>query len=138
MAFINELISEEDKVKIDWSQFKASPYFNIFESNYWTVDHARNIFLVRLSARGRENEHSEVYAMYLAGKIIRFEADMISGKGNPHTGVEVSWKLFNVVYIPSLIKIEDKSVLDLIEAAMTSYGHNYRLSPVRSVCITFS
>jgi hypothetical protein len=53
MAFINELISDEDKKKIDWTKFKAWPFTPSITPWKWTIDRERDVFLYHSEGVGQ-------------------------------------------------------------------------------------
>jgi hypothetical protein len=89
MAFVNELISDADKQRIDWTNFKAWSYSDPHRPWKWTIDRECDVFLVMLAGRGREGEHPQIYALSWHGVVICFEAES-GGEGTFATGVEMS------------------------------------------------
>jgi hypothetical protein len=133
MAFVNELINEEDKQKIDWTKFKAWTYSKPHRPWKWTIDRERDVFLVGLIGRGRENDHPEVYALSWKGNVIRFEAES-EGKGYFASGVDMFWKIFNI-YIPPYLEGQRQEILSTIKEAIDAYGATYKREQVKSVHI---
>ncbi|MCB5187248.1 hypothetical protein LG200_04410 [Methylobacillus caricis] len=136
MAFVNELINEEDKKRIDWSKFKAWAFSQPHKPMRWTIDRDRNFFFVFLDGPGREHERPEIYVLYFEGNIIRVEAE-VSSKGNPLTGSDVLWNIFNV-NIPVHIEKKRDEILTVLQEAIYAHGALYRINPVNSVHIEFS
>jgi len=133
MAFVNELISEEDKQKIDWSKFKAWPSSKPHRPWKWTIDRERDVFLIGLVGRGREDDHPEVYALSWKGDVIRFEAES-GGKGMFTTGVDMFWKIFNI-YIPSHLERQRQEIIETLKEAIDAHGATYKREQVKSVYI---
>jgi hypothetical protein len=135
MAFVNELISEEDKQKIDWTKFKAWPFSDSHRPWKWTVDRERDVFLVMLCGRGREGEHPEVYALSWKGHFIRFEAES-GGKGMFSTGVDMFWKIIKID-IPEKLKHRREEILEILKEAIDAHGSVYEREQIKSVHIEF-
>jgi len=133
MAFVNELISEEDKQKIDWTKFKAYPYSNPHSPWKWTVDKDRDVFLVMLCGQGREEEHPEVYALSWKGVIIRFEAER-DCKGMFVSGVDMFWHIFNIE-VPLHFEDQRQEILGVLKEAIDAHGSVYKREQVKSVHI---
>lgn len=133
MAFVNELISDEDKKRIDWSKFKAWPHSDSHQPWKWTIDKQLNVFLVMLGGRGREEEHPETYALSWKGDVIRFEAER-DGKDTFGTGVDMSWKIFHIA-IPPNLEEQRQEILGVLREAIDAHGSIYKREQVKSVRI---
>lgn len=133
MAFVNELISEEDKQKIDWTQFKAWPFSQPYRPWKWTIDRMQDVFLVALEGRGPEGERPETYALYWHGDVIRLEAER-NGKGMFANGVDMFWRLFNI-NIPQHLKQQRQEILTALREAIDAHGSIYEREQVKSVHI---
>ena len=133
MAFVNELINEEDKKKIDWAKFKAWS-FSIGETPVrWTIDHDKNIFLVFLGGPGRERERPEVYALCIQAEVVRIEAEIVT-KGSSSNGSDVLWRILKIE-IPLALNEKRSEILLIIEAAIHAHGYLFRINPINSVRI---
>jgi hypothetical protein len=133
MPFINELIPEEDKAKIDWTKFKAWPFSKPLDPSKWTIDHESNVFLVRLAGRGPYGERPVTYALCWKGEVIRFEAEE-TGKGEFKTGVDMFWRIYNVG-IPSYLREKQEKILSALKEAIDAHGSIYDREHVKSVHI---
>jgi hypothetical protein len=133
MAFVNELINNEDKQRIDWGKFRAWSFSDPHLPWKWTIDKGRDVFLVMLGGRGREGEHPETYALSWKGEVIRFEAER-DGKGMLTTGVAMSWRIFNIS-IPQHLDRQRDEILIVLREAIASHGSVYDRERVASVHI---
>ena len=68
MAFVNELISEEDKQKIDWSKFIAWPFSKPHRPWKWTIDRERDVFLYLWNNRGTMTQIQDLMYSHYIGK----------------------------------------------------------------------
>jgi hypothetical protein len=133
MTFINELIPEEDKQKIDWTQFKAWQFSKPHRPWKWTIDRDRDIFLVGLEGRGPDGERPETYALSWKGVVIRFEAERHSDS-MATTNFDLFWKIFNI-YIPPHLEGQYLEILDTLKEAIDAHGSTYKRDQVKSVHI---
>ncbi|HSD40080.1 MAG TPA: hypothetical protein VLC92_21450 [Rhodocyclaceae bacterium] len=135
MAFVNELIGEEDKKKIDWTEFKWWERSDPHRPWKWTIDRERDVFLVGLVNRGRDGDHPEIYALSWKGGVIRFSAES-GGQGMFTTGVDMFWKVFDIE-IPSHLEIQRQEILSVLVEAIDAHGSVYDRSHVKSVHVDF-
>lgn len=135
MEFVNEIISEEEKRRIDWTQFKWWPSSDPHRPWKWTIDRDRDAFLVMLVGRGRDGDHPEIYAFYWKGDVIRFEAES-DGKGMFATGVDMFWKVSNIE-IPLHLQKQQEEILIALRAAIDAHGSIYDRENVKSVHVEF-
>ena len=86
MTFISEEIPEPEKARIDWKKFAEW----ITCRAYWTIDRARNAFLVELSA-GPPDGEPPIYGVSWDGDILRVYArPRLESAGN---GDAVHWAI---------------------------------------------
>jgi len=79
MPFVNEKISHKDWIKYNLDALHKSIYFS---TEQWTVDHERNIFLVK-KGEGHElgvDTHISVWLFYWRGEACRFTKEIIDYK----------------------------------------------------------
>ncbi len=61
MAFVNELVSPEDKAKYDWAKMPKPgpvPEVGMSPPSFWTIDRERNIFFI-CTWHGREEDSDQ-------------------------------------------------------------------------------
>lgn len=137
MAFVNELISEEDKQKIDWSKFKTWSYSKPHRPWKWTIDRERNTFFIPLDQPGYDdtNTRPEIFALYWKNEIIRVEA-RVSG-----TGVEKSWDTLtwtvDRIIVPENLQSEQDEIIHILKEALSVYGWLFGIEPVKAVYVEF-
>jgi hypothetical protein len=138
MAFVNEIIPEADKQRIDWSKFKAYSYSKPHNPWKWTIDRQRNIFLIVLSQVGFDDTGTrpDVYAFFWKEIVIRFEA-ITDGNGRFDTGVDMYWTISNIE-IPFEFESGREEIINTLREAIDSYGATYKRDVVKSVHIVFS
>jgi hypothetical protein len=135
MAFINELISDVDKARIDWSKFKAYSYSDSHRPWKWTIDRERDVFLVGLALDGYDDTGTrpDIYILYWKGDIIRVEARSNS-KGGFETGVDMHWKI-SKIDIPSHLEHLRQEIVMVLREAIDAHGLTYKREPVKFVRI---
>jgi hypothetical protein len=121
MTFVNELISEEDKAKYDWSKFKAWDFSWPLRPWKWTIDREKDVFFVGLEGQGRESERPEVE---------------ITGHLNGKFWDEIYWKILRMSIPVEIEMNRDEIILDLREA-IDAYGRFHDRSDIKSVKINF-
>jgi hypothetical protein len=133
MSFVNELISEKDKKKIDWSKFKAWPFSQPHHPWKWTIDRVRDVFLVALEGRGPDGDRPETYAFSWKNEVIRFEASINSGN-EIASDFDLFWCIYKIKIPPHLASKHDEILNDLKEA-IDAYGMTYKREHIKSVHI---
>lgn len=136
MAFINELIPEADKARIDWSKYKDLTLGKNFEPSRWTVDKEREIYLLRLIRRGPAGAWPEMFVLNWGNTLIVFEVDGES-KGDFTSGIDMFWKVLRF-HIPDVLQVERDKIIKTFEEAMEQFGCNYNCDKVRSVRFEFA
>ncbi len=133
MTFVNEIIPEDDKIKIDWGHFRWSQWSEPHRPWKWTIDRGRDVFLVMLVGQGREGDHPEVYALSWKGDVIRFKAER-DAKGMFETGVDMFWKVFDIE-MPIHLEAIRAEIYSVLREAIDAHGSIYKREHVKSVSI---
>jgi hypothetical protein len=121
MAFVNELVPEEQKSKFDPKVFFNPTQFNgPIEMFRWTIDRERDVFLIRLGGGGREPEIPKLFALSWKGNVVKFDA-LIHSKGTKEVGLTVDWNVSNV-HIPPQLEMEREEVLKLLKEGLDAMG----------------
>jgi hypothetical protein len=136
MPFINELIPEADKARIDWSKFKAWSFSKPLHPWKWTIDRERDIFFVELEGQGPDSERPETYAMSWHSHVIRVEAE-VSGSGGEKFWAHIEWNILKIE-IPEEIQLARNEILLDLEHAIDAHGRLFDRSHIQSVRINFS
>jgi hypothetical protein len=141
MAFVNELVPEEQKDKFDITVF-YHPKRSIDKriSFYrWVVDRERDIFLIRLGGGGQWEggdmpKPREYFALSYKGEAIKFEA-LYSSEGNSKDGNLVGCYAVYNMQLPPALKWRSGKIMALIEEALDAMGdytgHRENLSAVK-------
>ena len=137
MAFVNELVSEEDKQKIDWTKFIAWTFSEPHRPWKWTVDHEHDVFLIPLEQPGYNdtNTRPNVFALYWKKEIIRVEASVI-GSGEERFWDTLIWKVSNID-IPDHLKIDRNDSLNTLKEAICAHGRLFDIEHVKTVHVEF-
>jgi hypothetical protein len=132
MGFVNELISEEDKSRLNPELYKSRLGGYSIRLWKWTIDREQEAFLLRTDG-GRE-DIPEFYILTWREKLVKFAAYR-EGAGNNSVGVELKWRVFQID-IPLEIRNQREDVLRLIREALRGYGWGYDTNAIKSVDIT--
>ena len=137
MAFVNELISEEDKQKIDWSKFIAWPFSKPHRPWKWTIDRERDVFFIPLEQPGYDdtNTSPDVFALYWKKEIIKVEAS-VTGSGEGKFWNTLIWKVSNID-VPDHLKIEQNDILNTLKEAFCAHGRLFDNAHVKTVYVEF-
>jgi hypothetical protein len=136
MAFINELISDEDKKKIDWTKFKAWPFTPSITPWKWTIDRERDVFFIPLGGRGPDGERPDVYGLWWKGILLRIEARLI-GTGSGKFWDSLYWDITKID-IPDDLCSQRKEILDTLREALCAHGSLFSTEHVKSVTVEFA
>lgn len=136
MAFVNEEISEEDKLKLNPANtFEAKLAGHLVRLSKWTVDHDRQSFLIFLRGARPDEGMPELYAFGWKGTVIVFSA-YVSEPGNFKEGIDLSWDVFRVE-IPSEFESQRSEILRAIQEALDAHGRYCNRQGVKSVAVNF-
>lgn len=138
MAFVNELIPEEQKDKFPFP-VKTRPDGSKPTLYKWTIDRERDVYLVVVNAGGGGYDGTpvrEYYVLWWKGEVISFGADQ-SLNGTKETGVVLTWKV-NRLNIPPALHERKDEVKQLIREALDVQGLLYNRSRVSAVNVQFN
>jgi len=136
MAFVNEILTEQDKA---W--FASFNFQSVFTCDpvpiprKWTIDHDRDAVLIDMEGQGTEGRDVPPTFMVLiwAGQVIRIQA-YNRGEGSFERGTEEWWRL-TYIGIPKVLEAQATTVLQLIHEALDAQGTNYRRDIVKAMHI---
>lgn len=137
MAFVNELIPEEQKDKFPFPVF-TRPDGSKPTLWKWTIDRERNAYLVvtNVLGGGYEGTHQdEYYVLNWEGELISFAAEQHLAI-NTQEGDVLTWKIHRLDVPPSLEERRDQ-VLQLIWESLDVQGLLYNRSRVSAVNVQF-
>jgi hypothetical protein len=129
MAFIYEKISEEDKARVDWSQFKIWPGLGQImhlPPTFWAVDRQRSAFLFHMIGWGRDGEHPPVDGLVWKGAFVRMEV-ILDAKVNDFGEVEVLYDVLTMD-LPGEIEHERPQIMEAIREAADPFTRAGRTS----------
>jgi hypothetical protein len=120
MAFVNEKISDEDKLKISpvasfeniSALAKWIPEYS--EPTRWTVDRERDAYVIFLTGGGREQ--LPYYMLGIDGMAVIFNVEE-KGKGDVIVGLEWHWNVYDL-RIPGTLKSRRKEIKQLIREGL--------------------
>ena len=127
MAFVSELVPEEQKTKFDQKVFH-SPWTptQALEPYKWVIDRERDVFVIRLGGDPPwEGGNAPKPKLYLAlswkGEVIKFEA-VYEESGRVRDGNAVgNWDVVGV-HIPKAFVEHRSMVLELIQEGLDAMG----------------
>ncbi len=120
MGFVNEIISDQDKSLYDFGAIKRPRlYAEPIRPHSWTIDRARNIFLV--STRGGDQDHpyEQYFALWWQGDVIPVQLEH-RDTGHIKTHVTTSWSLQSLD-IPAHIGRTREEILATLKEALSEY-----------------
>jgi hypothetical protein len=125
MAFVNELIPEEQKDKFPFPVYIG--YGGSKPTLYkWTIDRQRNAYLVLVNGEGGGYEGTPVtkhFVLNWDGNLISLSADPL-GTSKVTSGVVMSWRIRHLV-IPPALQSKKEEVIALIREAFSAMGDIY-------------
>lgn len=131
MGFVNEYVSEEDikKYKLDEAFLKRNPaykYGGIPSSfrHHWTVDHARNIYLMRVITPGRDFEPPwQGFLLDWDGKEFLCKLEYGPGRSSKYseTPFVIVWSLLGIDP-DHLHHMQREQVVEVLKEALTVFG----------------
>ncbi len=126
MAFVNEIITEEDRKKYGIEEIDKRFIVGNTHDMSWTIDRERDIYL-RCVARGREDSrHKSTWTFHWCGELMTVCLEMLDGGGQRGGHGWSHYKLVNCYlkgfFIPDrLLDRRDEIIADL-RAALAAYG----------------
>lgn len=116
MAFVNESISDSDKLRISDSisfdrinaQTKFLPHFQA--PLWWTIDRDKEVYLICLTTGGREQ--LGFYVLGIDGKTVVFNVEEV-GKGDHRIGIERTCYIYDL-HIPTSLESRQQEIKQLI------------------------
>jgi len=137
MAFVNELIPEEEKAKFTFPVYteRDGSKPTLYK---WTIDREREIFLVKTKKEGGGYDGTPVrnsFALVWKGELIRFTGEQ-SFIGSTDAATILSWRIFRLEIPPALQNRKDE-VLQLIREALDAQGLLYNRSRVIALNVEF-
>jgi hypothetical protein len=120
MKFVNELISDDDKVKFQLDQVKRPPLFlESIDTHQWTINSARDVFLV-WTRGGNEDERSiEQFALSIRGSVCHVKLDHL-WVGDPKSHRESTWRLKSLD-LPKSLEASRAEVIQILKDALAEY-----------------
>ena len=138
MAFVNELIPEEQKDK-----FPFPVYTNNDGSKptlwKWTIDRERDAYLVSVNAGGGGYDGTperHYYVLLWKDEMIHFGADQYLS-GSKVEDMVLTWKIHRLDISPALLERKDE-VMQLIREALDAQGLVYNRNRVAAVNVEFN
>lgn len=120
MAFVNERISDEDRLNFDFSHFKRPPlYIDSIEPYNWTIDRERNIVLVWTRGGTEEERNAQHFALQWKGQIVyaKLEREAVGLNANHVTS---TWRMKHLT-IPPSIEASRNEIIEALKQALTEY-----------------
>ena len=130
MAFVNELIPQEEKDKFDPNDFsfrKGHPY-RFSDLSKWTVDREENSFLIHLSGSMGVDGPDYFAFNWGEGEVVFDAYKNIASRENKKSNI--SWVIPRL-RLPS--SANQKKVTDLLRSAFSAYGYLNRPEAFESI-----
>lgn len=123
MAFVNELISDEDKQRFDFSAIRRPPlYLDPVPPREWTVDRDRDVFLMWTRGSDQDDQHAIYFVLGWRGELlpVSLEREAI-GAFREHT--VTTWRL-RWIGIPPRLEPQRNAILLALKDALTEYKYS--------------
>ena len=137
MAFVNEYISEEEKKK---HNFVESNHFYASPPTSWTVDHERNMFLVKRWVNAREpwvDPGITKWAFYWHGCLLDIEIYTIeNGQDATETHGWTHKRINSIKGLPTDQKIDRTLIVNDLREAFTASKGRVVYSPYQTYTVT--
>ena len=136
MAFVSEIISDEDKSRYDLGVIKRPPiYLQPVNPTTWTIDRERNAFLITTTRGTVDHQNLVQFSLWWNGDVIRIDTEMNSvGKFNEH--VDIVWNLLSL-WIPKSSVVSREDVIKALKEALIAYRAGVRIK-VNSCSTSFA
>jgi len=138
MAFVNELIPDEQKEKLPFP-VKVSPFDGSKPTLWkWTIDRERDVYLVVASIWGGGYEGTPpdyYYVLSWKDELILFSAEEYLS-GTRETDQTLTWKVHRLE-IPESLQDKKEEVLQLIREALDAQGWLYNRDCLEAVFVEF-
>lgn len=131
MAFVNERISEEDKLRFNLGSIMRPPnYSDPIRLVDWTVDKDRKIFLVWTKGSSEDERNSVYFALGWGGEIIHLKL-LKNSVGQIKEHVDTTWNIEHA-WIPPALQASRKEIISALKEALITYKVQGVLVPVAS------
>lgn len=137
MAFVNELIPEEEKVKFDFpvTTLRDGSKPTLWK---WAIDRERRAFLVHAKSEGGSYEgtpEDKYYVLSWHGSLVNFVGTS-KFSGNMNDGYILYWNIRGIRIPPELTNAQH-DVLALIREALDVMGWLYDRSRITAINVDF-
>ena len=137
MAFVNEIIPEEEKAKFNFpvSTLRDGSKPTLHK---WTIDRERDVFIVHTKSEGGSYEGTpEERHVVLSWRScpVNF-IGTYAIEGSSDEGYVISWHIRDLV-IPPELKIHERDVLALISEAVDAMGLRFKRNQIAAVHVHF-
>jgi hypothetical protein len=120
VTFVNEYIPIEDIKKYDIENINKRFIVGGTNSQSWTIDREKNIYL-RTVARGREEfSHQSTWTFYWRGELLEVELENISTTGS-RGGACSGHKRLRNIEIPQHLETRKAEIISDLKEALAAY-----------------
>lgn len=138
MAFMNEKIPSEVKETLPLS-VQRSPFDGSAPTLWkWTIDRAREAYLVCTGKEGGSYEGTQLtesYALVWRGQVVTFGGDPTRTTG-PQGAVSLRWRIYGL-QIPETLRDREQEVVAMITEALDAKGFLFDRTCLASVDVHF-
>jgi len=131
MAFINEVISELDKERVNSFGFKSPYSGKLAETWKWTIDRERNIFLIIIDGAGDKEVRRPCFlALVLNNLVIKIET-YVDSKGNSKKR-DIVWDIERII-VQSDTSMDANMVTECVKEALIAHGFIYDTAGINKI-----
>jgi len=136
MAFVNELISDEDKQRFDFSVIRRPPtYLESVYPHHWTIDRERDLFLIWTRGGGEDDRNAAYFALWWKGNVLPVNLEFTE-IGTIHDHIKTTWRL-RWIGVPPHLERERTAIISALKEALVVYKVGGAGVPVVSHEATF-
>ena len=131
MAFVNEVISEVDKERVNDFKFKSPYSSDLIKPWKWTIDRERDIFLIIIDGAGdKDLLHPRFLVLVFNNAIIKIET-YVSSRGNSKKR-DIVWDIERII-VQSDINMDANKVIEYVKEALIAHGNIYNTEGVNKI-----
>lgn len=127
MAFVNEIISDEDRRKYGLNELESSQVMRgRAAQRAWTIDHERNVYLRNIDRGREESSHKSTWHFYWHGELMTVCLETLDAGGQRGGHGWSHYKLVDCYmkgfFIPEHLRDRRDAIIADLRDALIAYG----------------
>ena len=132
MGFVNEHITENDRIQVDFSSFEEFSNGYPIEIYKWTVDRERNMFLFPIYGNSREG-YRWLMALVINHEVVLFWIDRRVERDDH--GSSIVHYMVSKIRMPDGLQDKHSEIVSFIREALDTLGLSFSRQGVSSVYV---